>query len=105
MYISAALQFNSVITVTIRSQCTKEVEKSEIGRIFAVVALGQAIVPLCANPLFGLIYQATLGTSLPGAYLLCLVVLLFFVLFSSVMMSIHEIQRKRSPLSNQLFVE
>lgn len=40
MYISAALQFNSIITVTIRSQCTKEVEKSEIGRIFAVVALG-----------------------------------------------------------------
>ena len=32
MYISAALQFNSVITVTIRSQCTKEVDKSEIGK-------------------------------------------------------------------------
>ena len=51
MYISAALQFNSMITVTIRSQCTKEVEKSEIGRIFAVVALGQSIVPLISNPL------------------------------------------------------
>ena len=33
MYISAALMFNSLITVTIRSQCTKEVEKSEIGKL------------------------------------------------------------------------
>ena len=65
MYISAGLQFNSVITVTIRSQCTKEVDKSEIGKIFAVVALGQSIVPLFANPLFGLIYKSTLDTSFP----------------------------------------
>jgi len=105
MYISVALQFNSVITVTIRSQCTKEVEKSEIGRIFSVVALGQAIVPLCANPLFGLIYQNTLDTSLPGAYLLCLVVMLLFVLFSGMVMSYHEFKRKRSPLSSKPLIE
>ena len=48
-----------------RSQCTKEVEPTEIGRIFAIVALGQAIVPLISNPLFGGIYKATLS-SYPG---------------------------------------
>jgi hypothetical protein len=47
-----------------RSQCTKEVEPTEIGRIFAVVALGQAIVPLISNPLFGGIYKATLRSDL-----------------------------------------
>ena len=86
LYLSAVLQLNSVITVTIRSQCTKEVDKSEIGRIFAVVGLGQAIVPLIANPLFGLIYKATLNT-LPGAYLLVVVAMLVFVLASSIYMS------------------
>ncbi len=89
LYLSAVLQLNSLITVTIRSQCTKEVDKSEIGRIFAVVALGQAIVPLIANPLFGLIYKATLET-LPGAYLLAVVVMLFFVLGSSIYMHHHS---------------
>lgn len=102
MYISAALQFNSMITVTIRSQCTKEVEKSEIGRIFAVVALGQSIVPLISNPLFGLIYKATLGTALPGAYLLCIVVMLVFVLVSSLIMSCNE--NKKCKSSEELII-
>ena len=96
MYVSAGLQFNSIITVTIRSQCTKEVEKSEIGRIFSVMALGQSIVPLCANPLFGLIYKATLDTELPGAYLLCLVGMLVFVLVSGIIMSCNEFKKNRS---------
>ena len=99
MYISAALMFNSLITVTIRSQCTKEVEKSEIGRIFSVVALGQAIVPLVSNPLFGMIYKWTLDTSLPGAYLLCIVVMLVFVMGSGILMSCHEFQSRRSTAS------
>ncbi len=104
MYISAGLQFNSVITVTIRSQCTKEVEKSEIGRIFAVVALGQAIVPLCSNPLFGLIYKSTLDTSVPGAYLLCLVVMLVFVLITGLLMSYHQYKQKQAQSTEPLIV-
>ena len=67
----------------------KEVDKSEIGRIFSVVGLGQALVPLIANPLFGLIYKATLNT-LPGAYLLTIVGMLVIVFISSVVMTIHE---------------
>ena len=96
MYFSAALMFNSLITVTIRSQCTKEVDKSEIGKIFAVVALGQALVPLISNPLFGLIYKQTLDTKLPGAYLLTIVGMLIFVLWSGVLMSMHEYRRTQS---------
>ncbi len=104
MYLTATLQFNSIITVTIRfvrfhnfsfamfyndlgnrSQCTKEVDRSEVGRIFAVVALGQALVPLVSNPMFGVIYNSTLST-FPGAYLLLIAGLLVFVVGSSLYM-------------------
>jgi len=82
MYLSAALQFNSVITVTIRSQCTKEVAQDEIGKVFSVVGLGQALVPLVCNPIFGAVSNAAHDT-LPGAYQLITVGLLTFVLASS----------------------
>lgn len=96
MYLSAAFQFNSIITVTIRSQCTKEVQAEEIGRIFSIVALGQAIVPLFSNPLFGYISKATTDT-LPGAYLIVVDVLLFFVLATSIFMFVEEkINQRRS---------
>ena len=83
MYLSAALQFNSVVTVIIRSQCTKSVDEDETGRVFAVVALGQCLVPLAAYPAFGLIYQATLST-FEGAYLLVVSGLLLVAFFLSV---------------------
>ena len=79
--------------MTIRSQCTKEVDKTEIGRIFSVVGLFQALVPLIANPLFGLIYKSTLNT-LPGAYLLTIVGMLIFVLVTSLIMTIHSHRRE-----------
>ena len=77
MYVSAALQFNSIVTVIIRSQCSKFVEPSEVGRIFSVVAFGQALVPLISNPIYGLLYRATID-SFPGAYLLVVDGLLVF---------------------------
>ena len=83
MYLSAALQFNSVITVIIRSLCTKMVDEDEKGRVFAVVALGQALVPIVVGPALGAIYQATLGT-FAGAYMLVVVGLLLIAFLSSV---------------------
>ena len=83
MYLSAGLQFNSIVTVIIRSECSKTVGENEIGKIFSVVALGQAIVPLISNPLYGFLYRATL-TTFPGAYLILLSVLLLLSFLSSV---------------------
>ncbi len=76
------MSFQEELLFHSRSQCTKAVEKSEIGRIFSVVALGQALVPLMSNPLFGSIYNLTLST-LPGAYLLIISTMLTFVAGSS----------------------
>ncbi|XP_059094311.1 thymic stromal cotransporter homolog [Tigriopus californicus] len=95
LYLSAALQFNSMITVILRSQCTKAVDVSEIGRIFSVVAFGQAIVPLISNPLFSLIYQNTLN-SFPGAYLLVVDLLLLCALFSSLYLWWDSYQSRRT---------
>ena len=95
MFLSAAFQLNSVITVTIRSQSTKEVDKEEIGRIFSVVALGQALVPLIANPMFGGIYKATLDY-LEGSYLFTVDALLMFVFASSLYMFWDEKRRRGS---------
>jgi hypothetical protein len=83
-----------------RSQCTKEVEPNEIGRIFAVVALGQALVPLISNPLFGGIYKATLSTY-PGTYLLVIAGMLLFVLASSTFMFFNQ----RRNAANQLLLD
>ena len=93
MFLSATFQLNSVITVTIRSQCTKEVEDKEIGKVFSVVALGQALVPFIANPMFGSIYKATID-SFEGSYLFTVDTLLVFVFFSSLYMFWDE---KRLP--------
>ena len=76
-------QFNSVVTVIIRSLCTKMVDADEKGRVFAVVALGQALVPLVVGPALGAIYQATLST-FAGAYMLVVVGLLLVAFLSSV---------------------
>ena len=51
-------------------------------QVFSVVGLGQALVPLVCNPIFGAISNATHDT-LPGAYQLVTVGLLAFVLASS----------------------
>ncbi len=60
-------------------------DKSKIGRIFAVVGLGQALVPLISNPILGVIYYNTLST-FSGAFLLLIAGLLVFIVGSSLYM-------------------
>ncbi len=83
-----------------RSQCTKVVDKSEIGAVFSMVALGQSLVPLISNPLFGEIYKATVST-LPGAYMLSIVAMMAFVFVSSIYMDCYQkrLQSKSKGLS------
>lgn len=60
-----------------------------------MVAFGQALVPLIANPLFGLVYRATLSTY-PGTYLLIICGLLVFALGSSIYLYVQDVRRKRN---------
>lgn len=75
VYISALIQMNSVTTVSIRAQLSKQVDSTEIGKIFAVVGIGQSLVSLLSHSLFGAIYRLTLST-FPTAYLIIVVLTL-----------------------------
>ena len=75
VYISALIQMNSVTTVSIRAQLSKQVDSTEIGKIFAVVGIGQSLVSLVSHSLFGAIYRLTLST-FPTAYLIIVVLTL-----------------------------
>ena len=55
------------------------VVKSELGKIFSMVASLEAAVPLFAAPLFTFVYNHTLD-SFPGAVFLVQVVLVLFIL-------------------------
>jgi len=81
VYMSALMQMNSVTTVSIRAQLSKQVDSTEIGKIFAVVGIGQSLVSLASHSLFGAIYRLTLS-SFPTAYLLIVVVFLFTAFIS-----------------------
>ena len=87
MFVSAILQMNSVTTVTIRAHLSKQVEKDQIGKVFAVVGIGQSLVSLVSHSLFGTIYHLTLSV-FPTAYLIC-VILPLFAAFVSVLV-IHK---------------
>ena len=83
VYISALIQMNSVATVSIRAQLSKQVDSNEIGKIFAVVGIGQSLVSLVSHSMFGAIYRLTLST-FPTAYLI-IVVLTLLTAFISVL--------------------
>ena len=75
VYMSAMLQMNSITTVSIRSKLSKLVESNEIGKIFAVVGVGQSAVALLSQSAFGAVYRLTLS-SFPTAYILIVIIAL-----------------------------
>ena len=60
---------NSMTSVTIRSEMSKLVEPGEVGRMFSVVGVGQAVMALLSQSVLGSVYRLTLST-FPTAYLL-----------------------------------
>ena len=72
MYLAALTQMNSITTVSIRSQLSKIVEATEIGKIFAVVGIGQSLVSLISHSLFGAVYRSTLSI-FPSMYLIIVI--------------------------------
>jgi len=81
VYISALMQMNSITTVSIRAQLSKQVDTTEVGKIFAVVGIGQSLVSLVSHSMFGAIYRLTLST-FPTAYLVIVVFSLALAFFS-----------------------
>ena len=58
--------FNT-ITTTSRSNLSKLMMSTEVGKAFSVLGILQALLPLASKPVFMFIYKTTLDT-FPGAY-------------------------------------
>ena len=85
LYIGSAIAFlDSTSTTVFRSMITKIVKPDEIGKVFSVVAIFQAILPFIGAPLFGILYKNTVATQ-PNTFLFLIValkVLVFLIVVS-----------------------
>jgi len=90
VFLSAGLQLNSISTVGIRSILSKLVESQEVGKVFSVVGVGQAIIAFVSHSLMGLIYNRSLGVY-PTLYLVPVI----FLLFVSAVLSSANIRNPR----------
>ena len=82
LYIGGLFAFlDSTSTTMFRSLISKNVRANEIGRVFSVVGVFQAVLPFITGPAFGFLYKDTVAHQ-PNAFLLLVIgikVLLFIV--------------------------
>ena len=64
----------------IRCMISKNVNPSEVGKIFSILGAFQAFIPFITSPFFGTLYRSTVET-LPQAYLIVLACLYFICWF------------------------
>jgi len=70
MFLGAVTGFlSSMSGICIRSLLSKCVSKSELGKVFSVLASLEAAVPLVAAPLFTFVYTSTLESFLGSVFL------------------------------------
>ena len=87
------LYFN--IFSTTRSAVSKLVEPEEVGKIFTIIGVLEAVMSLVAKPLFGFIYQATLDI-LPGLWLVILSTLLVITLVLAIITHVGMTRERKA---------
>ena len=100
VYMSALLQMNSITTVSIRSKLSKLVESNEIGKIFAVVGVGQSTVALLSQAAFGAVYRLTLS-SFPTAYIVIVIIALAASLTATIVLVVNTASKQTKQLLQQ----
>ena len=87
LYIGSAIAFlDSTSTTVFRSLISKIVDADEVGKVFSVVAIFQALLPFVGSPMFGILYKNTVSTH-PNAFLFlitaikCLVFSVVFIVY------------------------
>ena len=100
VYMSALLQMNSITTVSIRSKLSKLVESNEIGKIFAVVGVGQSTVALLSQSAFGAVYRLSLS-SFPTAYILIVIIALAASLTATIVLVVNTASKQTKQLLQQ----
>merc|ERR1719278_1557397 len=103
LFVGACSGFLSTLSASvIRSLLSKVVVKSELGKIFSMVASLEAAVPLFAAPIFAFVYNHTLD-SFPGAVFLVQASL--FVLSCFIFIYIYFVLSNPANASVNLLVE
>ncbi|CAB4067145.1 SLC46A3 [Lepeophtheirus salmonis] len=61
VYVAGIVSFlGAAISTLLRSLISKCIESDEIGKVFSVIASGQAVIFMIASPIYSLVYKATL---------------------------------------------
>ena len=73
LYAGCAIAFlDSTSTTVFRSLISKIVQPDEIGKVFSVLAIFQAMLPFICTPLFGMLYKNTVATQ-PNAFIFLII--------------------------------
>ena len=69
LYIGGIVAFlDNTSTTMFRSLISKNVEADEIGKVFSVVGVFQALLPFASGPIFGYLYKSTVAYQ-PNSFL------------------------------------
>ena len=84
LYVGGIVAFlDNTSTTMFRSLISKNVDADEIGKVFSVVGVFQALLPFASGPIFGYLYKSTVAFQ-PNAFLFLVIsikILLFIVVF------------------------
>ena len=104
LYVGCAISvLDSTSTTVFRSLITKIVQPDEIGKVFSVIAIFQAIVPFIGVPLFGMLYKNTVATQ-PNAFIFLAMAIKSVVFFVVLIVYIEMNRSKKRPSTGQKYV-
>ena len=101
LYVGCIVAFLDGTTTTVfRSLISKNVDADEIGKIFSVVGIFQALLPFASGPIFRSLYRSTVEYQ-PNAFLFLIIgikVLLFMFVFIVNMGMLREERKEKEKL-------
>ena len=105
VYLGAAISILDWSSSTMfRSIISKNVQPNEVGKVFSVVGIFEALLPFVVAPLFGFLYKATVSYQ-PNAFLFLVVGLKSWVLMIMFWVYIaYKLESKPSSSSDLCFL-
>ena len=104
LYAGCAIAFlDSTSTTVFRSLISKIVQPDEIGKVFSVLAIFQAMLPFLGTPLFGMLYKNTVATQ-PNAFVFLIIAIKGLVFFVVLIVYIEMTRSKKRPPMTQEYV-
>lgn len=81
LYIGGVIAFlDATSTTMFRSMISKNVHPNEVGKVFSIVGIFQALIPFVASPVFRVLYRNTVKTT-PEAFIYLIIALKVAIFF------------------------